>query len=440
VLRRLDQAGLLAGGADVARQTIPQEEIAALLQSAQHERAQLYLENFRAQFHAPKPTGVSLLGYTGSLHYRHTEGVYAPGIGYDSIAWTGARRVDDRSELGGSARLGAALAPHVAAALGLFVHPEAQLVGTAGPVGAAIGRRQLGYGVGEAGGLVLDAHRLDAASLFLTRPLRLPVLGATRFEMHLAQIDNVLNLNGTQREIDPWFWTARGSIEPLANLRIGINRGMIFGGEGNLPITFNRVAKNLIGVYTSDGESSFANQIISVDFRYRLPKVPFAVYLDWASDDAAGGWWDVPGILAGVEYAAVRAHYDVAFGLEHTQFKGTCCSNSIWYRNAWFRGSWADDLDLLGHPLGGHGREWRVFANGGFGDVKVMANAAVYLRRRRDENILVPAWQGKSAGVRAGLETGFSAAARLLIDAETEWGSANDWSVSRLSASWRVSF
>ncbi len=441
MLRRLDYAGRLPPGADLARQSIPQEEIAALLQAVDHPRARVYFEHFRAEFLAPRTDTVSWLERASVLGYERTDGNHAPGVGYDSIAWSGARPLEDESKGRAGVRVGAALAPHFAAAIMTDVGAidELQLNATAGWLGAWLGRREIGYGMGEGGGLVLNQNRLDAAGVFLTRPLRLPLLGAARFEMHVAQIENVLNLNGVQRDIEPWFWTARGSIEPFANFRIGINRGMMFGGEGNLPITFERVAENIIGIYTSEDESNFANQVISLDFRYRLPFAPLAAYLDWGSDDAAGGWWDVPAIMAGIEYAVVDSAYDVAFGAEHLQFSGTCCSNSIWYRNAWFRGSWANGENMLGHPLGGHGREWRLFANGGWGAGTMMANAAVYARRRRAENILVPAWQGKSTGVRAGAELAPGRTVRLLLDGEIEWGEG-DWRTARLSAALRYGF
>lgn len=418
---------------------MPQEEIALLLRSADHPRARAHLEHFRAEFDSARMNRFRLIERAGLVRYQHADGQYGAGVGYDS-AWSGARPIGDIAEGGVGVRVAAAVAPHLAASVATFNNDtdELQLNLGAGFLGAWIGRREVGYGVGDGGGLVLDASRLDALGVFLTRPLRIPLLGPTRFEMHLGRIDNVLNLNGTERDIEPWFWTARGSFEPFSGVRVGINRGMMFGGEGNLPVTFERVARNVAGFYTEDGESSFANQIISIDFRLRLPGAPLTAYLDWGSDDAAGGWWDVPAILGGLEYVRVDSLYDVAIGVEHLQFSATCCGNSIWYRNAWFRGSWADGEALLGHPLGGHGREWRLFASGSFGS-SVQANAALFTRRRRDENILSPELQGQSSGLRAGADIAAARYIRVILNGEAEWGDA-DWSSSRLSATLRYRF
>jgi hypothetical protein len=442
VLRRLDHAGLLPGGADLARQTIPQDEVAALLEAAHTPQAHHYLEHFREEYAAPRPGKLSFVERAGVLGYHRTSDQYGPGTGYDSIAWTGAHHLEDESDVLAQLRLGAALAPYLAANL-VFENSEvdeAQFVAAVGLLGGWVGQREIGYGVAHGGGIVLNAHALTGGGLFFTRPLNLPVLGPIRFEMHLAKIDNVLNLNDEEHEIEPWFWTARGSFEPFRGpLRIGINRGMMFGGEGNTPVTFSRVVDNIVGYYTERGESNFANQIISIDFRLRVPGIPASVYVDWGSDDAAGGWWDVPALLAGFEYVHVDSTFDIGVGAEHLQFSGTCCGNSIWYRNAWFRGGWADGEHVLGHPLGGHGREWRVFANGGFMGGKLQMDAALFARRRRDENLFTPAWQGKSTGVSASAEFAPAHKVLLRLHGELESG-ADDWNSSALSASLRYSF
>jgi hypothetical protein len=441
LLRRLDHAGLLPAGSDVARKSIPQEEIAALLATVDTTAGSSYLLRFRQEFKPARRDRWTQAERSYEIGYRYTKGMFAPGIGYDSIAWSGARSIPDDGDLVASLRLAALRAPHIAALLDLRPHhdSELQLILNAGYFGGWLGRRALGYGTGNGGGLVLNAHTFEGFGVFLARPLRIPVLGATRFEMHVSKVDNVLNLNNDQHDIEPWFWTARGSLEPFGHLRIGINRAMMFGGEGNTPVTFERVAKNIIGIYTDNAENNFANQIISVDLRMRIPALPVVAYLDWASDDGAGAAWDVPAVLGGVELVTVSATRDFAIGVEHIQFSHSCCSNSIWYRNAWFRGSWADGEDLLGHPLGGHGREWRAFSNGSFGSGRVAVNAAFYLRRRGTENTLAPAWLGRSTGVRADLEWAFSPANRLRLASEGEWGAA-DWRTYRVSASGKMTF
>lgn len=445
VLRRLDDAGLLPRGADLARQSIPQEEAARLLAYADSAAATHYLERFRREFKAP---GRGFVQQNMGAVARGIRNAFAPGIGYDTLAWTGARALDDATDWRYAFSMGLTYAPHLAIGLDAEIGGDdvaaSQFIFTAGHFGAWTGFRPLGYGVGNGGGLVLNEFLnqnggVPQFGVFLPRALRMPLLGHVRFEMHAGKIDNVLNLNGAQRELEPWFWTARGSFEPLPYLRIGINRAMMFGGAGNTPATFERVLKNIVGIYTDNGESNFANQIISIDFRLRVPGLPVIAYLDWGSEDAAGGWWDVPAIMGGVKYARMDSSYDVAIGVEHVQFTRSCCSNGIWYRHAWFRGSWADGERMLGHPLGGHGREWRVFADGSVDGGRLTGHAAVFARRRRAENILAPQWEGKSTGVEAGTDAEITNRFWLQIEGEYERGAA-DWSTARWSAALRYRF
>ena len=440
VLRRLDSAGLLPTGADLARQAIPQEEIAALFAAADSVAGTTYLPRFRAEFKQPQPKRLTALERNLQTGFQWTKDRHAPGIGYDTLNWSGARELDDERDYLYGFRVSAAYAPYLAIGADLISElGEAQLIATAGYFGAWVGRRPIGYGTGSAGGLVLNARALDGGGVFMPRPLRLPLLGPVRFEMHASRIDNVLNFNNSEHDIEPWFWTARGSFEPFGIVRIGINRGMMFGGEGNTPVTFERVLKNIVGIYTDDGESNFANQVISIDFRARVPGVPVTAYLDWGSEDAAGGWWDVPAILGGLEFTHVDSTFDIAVGAEHVQFSRSCCGNSLWYRNAWFRGSWADGDEVLGHPLGGHGREWRVFTSGSASGGRFNAHLAWYARRRRAENVYDPVWTGKSTGLEGRADLGITSALRLILDGELESGAA-DWTASRLSIALRSRF
>jgi hypothetical protein len=411
---------LLPRGADVARASIPQEEIAALFSYAAQAdsagRVAKYLGQFREEFG---------IGYA-TAGFRRSTGQVLAGVGYDDV-WSGPTPVDDASKRISSLR-GALTAPHLGGAIALTERKvsELQAVLTAKAVGLWAGRKEIGYTTNHGGPIVLNAHSFDAVGLFLTRPLMLPVLGAVRFETHLSKIDNVLNMNGAQNRIEPWFWTARGSFEAGSRLRVGVNRAMMFGGEGNIPVTASRVFNNLIGVYASNDESGFANQVISVDFRYRASHHA-AFYVEWGADDAYGGWWHTPAIIGGVEFNTLPRN-DVSFGLERTEFKRRWRTNSVWYQNAWFRGSWADDGVVLGHPLGGHGTEWRVFAEGAAPVAWINVELTAYTRSRRSQNLFAPDRQGRSLGGSAHADARINRSTRLFLRADAERASgAADW-------------
>ena len=191
VLRRLDNIGKLPPGADVARRTMPQEEIAALLTYALQQdssgRAAGYLHKFREEFAAPGARGLARLDASGAALYQREYGRVRAGVGYDTV-WTGVRPQDDESDVVARARTAIALAPAAAAlAVESGRITELQLVLASSAVGLWAGRRELGYSSAHGGGILLDTHRFDA-------------------------LDNVLTLNGEQNDVEPFFWSARASI------------------------------------------------------------------------------------------------------------------------------------------------------------------------------------------------------------------------------------
>lgn len=441
MLRRLDHAGLLPAGSDAARQAIPQDEMAALLAYAAADSAEtaadVYLHEFNDEF-TPRAGAVDL---STLAFYDLRENHVLAGVGFDTV-WTGARADRDVSTANAVVRASFA-SPHIGLAAGVDRDHlnELQAVLGLGAIGVWAGRRELGYGVGQGGGIVLDHTRLDGAGVFLERPLRLPVVGPIRFEMHVSQIENVLNYLNVQRTTDPYFWTARGTIEPHPRVRLGLSRGMIFGGEGNVEVTAGRVLGQLVGIYTSDeDDDSFAAQTASIDVRVILRKgrMPASAYVEWGADDGYGAVWRTPGITAGIEFSALPAR-DIAFGIERTEFVRSNGLNGHWYQNAWFRGGWADGGSALGHPLGGHGREWRVFVNGGAPVRGITAAAAVYQRWRGDNNLFSPQRHGTSAGAAGNIDARITKLIRVVVAGEFERGS-NDWDAATARAGLRFVF
>ena len=101
VLRRLDAAGLLPPGSDVARRSMPQEEVATLLQHAASADsagvAAGYLQKFREEFNAPREHGLTLADASVRGSYFVESDQVIAGVGYDSV-WTGAIELDDERE------------------------------------------------------------------------------------------------------------------------------------------------------------------------------------------------------------------------------------------------------------------------------------------------------------------------------------------------------
>lgn len=406
-----------------------QTEVLSMLEYAGSEYGARFRQEFAGRFSAH--VGASAESMRGRIE---------TGVGYDTV-WTPGANVAAESKLRPSVRASFA-SRHLGAAATVQNDraTEFQAVMSAGPTGVWAGRRQLGYAPGASGGMVVDRAQFDGGGVFLTRPIDVLFIKRIRFETQLTRVHNVLNLNRSQFDTKPWFWNARGSFEPHPRLRFGITRGMMFGGEGNLPVTFKRVVENLIGVYTANDENSFANQNLSVDARYRVPvrSNPLTLYAEWGAEDAAGGWWKVPGLLAGIEYGVVTKN--MSAGIERTEFLPNFGPNSIWYQNAWFRGGWADAGSAIGHPLGGHGAEWRVFANGDFVQHRVTADLALYARRRGAQNLYSPAWRGRSFGGEARADASLTRSLQLSARTNIEEGRTTDWSRREASVALRFIF
>lgn len=231
--------------------------------------------------------------------------------------------------------------------------------------------------------------------LFLAEPVRLPGflrhLGGVGFSTHLYRA----GANGRFRH--PWVLLMRGTVAPHGRLTLGVNRGIMMGGEGNAELSFRSLAYAMIGKHSG----AFDNQITAVTVRYRLPTermLPLVAALEWGFEDSAGAWRDVPGIQAVVESPALPFAPEVSAGVALTRFRESCCGNPIWYRNWSFEGGWTDAGRPLGHPLGGHGRELLGYGRAVLAGARVQVEAAAFDRWRGSENLYYPLHVGHSRG------------------------------------------
>lgn len=321
-----------------------------------------------------------------------------------------------------------------------WVLPAAAIAAAIGPFDVWAGRRRLHYGPGRGGGIVSGSGLNDMAAfshrtldpfegigMHVREPFELPwilrALGPTRIEV----VGGRISRNG--RIDSPWLVFGRLTAAPFGDrLTLGLNRGAIFGGDGN-PVTAGR----LLGVLFGRQNDGFENQVISAIMRYRPPlgSLPLELHLEFGADDQAGALTDVPTYIAGMDLAAVPGVPALAVGIEHARFSGSCCGNPPWYRNVFFRGSWSDDGRLFAHPLGGHGYEWLTHARLDLPDRGLLLRADAFARRRGRENLFAPERAGRSLGGVVSLELR-RARTTLRLDGGYEDGSS--WSLHRLSA------
>lgn len=351
--------------------------------------------------------------WSGPLPLREPDGAVASG---ELLARTGPVAAAVRGSLTeGGLRLGWS---HVAAAVG--------------PLAVWAGHGGLRFGTSPSGGIVSSqTPPRPGVGIQFVRPVALPWLGWFRLSTALNRMDRNHTFD------HPWLWRSRLFLSPHRRLDLGINRGVMFGGSGNSRLSLENLAYILIGKHTG----GFDNQVVSVSTAYRPPlRVPLELHLVWGMEDSAGAWRDVPGVVAGVDLAAVPGAPEVALGISGAWFAESCCGNPIWYQNFAFRGGWADDGALLGHPLGGHGRELQAHARTDVIDARLQVRGSVFGRDRGAENVFAPAREGRSAGLRVGV-LGFLAGWQIGLDVLGETGLADrNWTETRLDVGIRGTF
>ena len=306
------------------------------------------------------------------------------------------------------ARLASSIAAQPMSFLALAATPEVdgadlslagwEVIATAGGASLILGKRELGFGYGRSGGVVLSETALPQLSVETTRPWRGPGLLSVLGEWSLAA---ALSRFDERRHPDrPLFFTMQGTLRPHPRVTLSGARASMFAGDStDVGITARSLGKMLIGVY--EGTYAFENQVVSASVRYRLPTealVPLTAYFEWGAEDSSGAWYNVPGRVIGIWSPALPGIPQVALGIEHTSFASSCCGNAAWYRHFSFRGGWATEDQALGHPLGGNGWEWTAYAAVDGSAAPVHADARFFARDREEENLFAPDRVGRSLG------------------------------------------
>lgn len=460
VARRLVGLGLAPASADPAAAPVTVPHLRRLLldglalleaggggrEPGLHGRLAAWLELLEAETSAP----AALARLRLETGYSVLRGEALAGDGYFADGpdpdWEGAATLPGVSSpvglVAASGYLGRQVSwdVHAGRVGGDWAVPSATLAAALGPLDLWAGRRRLHYGAGRGGGTVAGSgwsaapeltrrslHSLDGAGLQVRHPFRLPGALGHLGEIRLEAAGGRLPANGVVEE--PFVAFGRVSLTPHPRFTLGVDRGAIFGGKGN-PVTARRLVGLLAGVHGGEG-GEFENQVVSLLARVRPPlgAVPLQLFLEWGMDDTAGAIRDAPAIVAGADLAAVPGVQALALGAEFTRFPRSCCGNPIWYRNVFFRGSWADRGRPFAHPLGGHGREILAHGRLDLPAAGVSVRADGFMRTRGEENLFVPGREGRSRGGTLRIDFRLPAGVGVWLDGALEQGAG--WSSRR---------
>lgn len=303
--------------------------------------------------------------------------------------------------------------------------PRWEVAAGRGKLQVSAGKEPVTYGWGRGGGFILADNRpLPRVEIQTTAPIELPWGLPGTLSAHLF----VSRLEEPRHADDTWFWGMRVGVRPHPRLTLGVSRAAMFGGDV-APVTVHRMVQSFFGMV----RQRFDNQIVSADLRWRVPSeawVPLLFYAESAAEDGAGAFNQQPAMLVGVSVPAVPAAPTLAVGAEVASIAG-CCDHGSWYIHSEFIGEWARKGRPIGHPLGGGGREGRLYADADLLRGALSVSAEPYLRKRNADqprtpgNLFSPARAGSSRGGRGMLTWRLRRRAELRLRAEREQGA--DW-------------
>ena len=262
------------------------------------------------------------------------------------------------------------------------------------------GRERALLGGGATGALVLNPSTyLDGVVIGTATPFRAGFLG------EVSIVGGVGPLPTYQSVEDPWWGYLRVTARPASWIQLGASRAALVGGrfEGGTvafdpkvygpdqgAFSFSDIGSLLLGRTTQ-----FEDQIVSLDVRLSLAGagVPVLAYTEVGWEDTDRSWGD-PALLAGLLWAAPSA-LPLAFRYEYVAFGAGArlcawCDSlpAFWYQHTRFQSGWRTEDGLLGHPLGGYGRQHTVGAAGWSTDGRIRAEFRLSSVRRDSWNLI----------------------------------------------------
>ena len=253
-------------------------------------------------------------------------------------------------------------------------------------------------------------------------------------------------LGGYEAVEDPWWGFLRLTVRPAHWIQVGVSRAALAGGrfEGGSvafdPVTYpldegSLSAADVLRILVAK-PTDYDNQLAALDVRVSAAGIvaPLLAYAEFGVEDTDRSWGD-PALLAGVLWApafsvplALRYEY-VAFG-RGARLCGWCDTlPAYWYQHVRFQNGWRVGDRLLGHPLGGYGRQHSLAATAWSRDARMLAALEAAAIRRERWNLLETAQPGSAWRVDAAAAWRPGRHAELSVAWRSERGEG--WSVER---------
>ena len=442
--RRLHAANATPAGFDPGSGVITIDRMHQALAFAAARRAveplaAAYLRRFTTEFSralAPARSDPEI-HVSGDVGMAVENGVLLVGRYNGAGGWDPPAPVPDQNGIAGLAYMGLGLS-HFAVTSEVEVDADValnvlSLTASTHGWGVFGGRARPGYANTVSGSILNQGDvPFNGAGFFRTEPMRLPgmlrYLGPVGFETMLARGHRQDSVS------KPWFWTTRLSLEPFPWIGLHAMRGVYAGSmEEGAPFSAGDLARVLLGSNgRSETERYADNQIAALNgwVRPPLPSLPLMFYWDWGADDSSGGWWIPAARVLGLRLASVPSLPFLGVGAEHITIDSPRDGHGPWYQHDQFRAGWSEEGVLLGHPLGGNGREAMLYANASLLDARLLVDARGYRGSRGIWNVYAPTRAGRFKGAGFSLDYAPGGALHGRAAWSREWGAS--WSQSAL--------
>jgi hypothetical protein len=205
-----------------------------------------------------------------------------------------------------------------------------------------VGRDANWLGLGYRGNITLtnNARNFDLIKLSSPEPLESRYLWPLKYALIFSRFDETVPRGEVRK---PYFFAAKLSFKPTANLEFGINLGRQVGGPG-VKNGVGNVLEGFVGGTDSDNSNSLAG----VELRLRLPFLRNTeLYGEFSGEDVAAFWPIVESYVAGFHIPRLTAA-----GRDDLRFE-YFLGNSILYTNNTFPEGYLYKGMPIGHSQGG---------------------------------------------------------------------------------------
>jgi hypothetical protein len=219
------------------------------------------------------------------------------------------------------------------------------------------GRQSLWWGQGRHGSMLLsnNAKPLDMIRLTNPTPVLLPwifnSLGPIRFDVFWSRLEDERVVS------EPYFAGLRINFKPLPWVEFGAARTIIFGGEGRPDVDLDDFI-TILGGKNLSGDEDTSNSIASIDARIRLPFLYGAeIYGEYGGEDESGHFLAAGAWQTGVYLPKIEPSGRFSLRLEYADLSEIDNWAPPWYRHGIYRSGYTYEGMLMGHHVGGAGRD-----------------------------------------------------------------------------------